>query len=109
MRKLLLIILTSSPASPPLAPLSTSAPRVLVIFLEKQYSALIRLYLMPLISTSSFSFSEVLSLCVVIVGLLFLLDERILLRSPGNLLFCASLIGVDRWSMCANRFDSSVS
>ena len=108
-RELLLIILTSSPASPPLAPLSTSAPRVLLIFLEKQYSVLIRLYFMPLISTSSFSFSEVLSLYVVTVGLLYLLDERSLLRSLCNISFFASLIGVDCWAMCASSFGSSVS
>ena len=70
---------------------------------------LIRLYLMQLISTSSFFFCEVLSLCIVIVGLLFLLDKKNLLRSPGNLLFCASLIGVNCWAMCATRFDSSIS
>ena len=47
---------------------------------------------MPLVSTSSFSFGEVLSVGFGIVGVLSLLNERSILKSPGNWSLYASLI-----------------
>ena len=87
-----LINRTASTTNTPLVPLSISVPRGLLIFLDKQYSELVRLYFVPLMFISSYVF-EVLSLDVVILDESDVLDERSLFRSPGSQLVDFSLVG----------------